>query len=130
MAVCPDAPRASTRPSFKRIAGPISIDDACTRSTGVAPALTHLSAGARYFSVFGWALHSGASTDWSGRSVHVSSELESALLAPADHVSLTGSKMAVAVVLIDPSRSLPSGRTQHGASTMFVHPDGVGRSFQ
>src|SRR5579859_3507787 len=42
-AVCPVAPITHTRPSGSRIAGPISLELACTSTTGGVPALTQLA---------------------------------------------------------------------------------------
>jgi hypothetical protein len=62
----------------------------------------------------------------SGRSTQVSSEEESSLDAEALHVSDTGSKIAVSVESIEPTRMRPSGRTQHAASpTSLQEGEGI-----
>src|SRR5262249_61635514 len=106
--------------------GPISIEEAWTSSIGTVPALTHLSASITYFSAFGWPEHSTASTVSSGRSTHVSSEDVSSFDAAALQVSDTGSKIAVSVESIEPTRTRPSGRTQHAASpTSLQEGEGI-----
>ena len=89
--MCPVAPIQNTRPSGRRRAGPISCELACTRITGVEPALTHLPPATTYFSALPMFVHSTARMVSSGRSVQVSSSLGSSLLPVAVQVLATGS---------------------------------------
>src|SRR6266851_2285121 len=52
MALCPVEPMQKTFPLGIRTPAPISMEDACTSSTGVDPALTHLFSAGMYFSAF------------------------------------------------------------------------------
>jgi hypothetical protein len=68
------------------------------------------------FSAFGGVEHCTDKTVPSGRSVKVSSELESLLLPEKTQAFATGSYIAVLTSSIDPTKTRPSGRTQDGAS--------------
>ena len=72
MAVWPVAPMQKTVPLGIRTAGPISMEDACTSSTGVAPAVTQLLSDGMYFSAFGWLAQLTVSTVPSGNNVQLS----------------------------------------------------------
>src|SRR5690348_11820809 len=118
-----------TRSSGIKMAGPISIDIPGTLSTrsdaeGTDPALTHVLLPIRYRSALGWLVTSAHKIELFGSSVQLSSELLSSLLPPSDHVLVVGSKIAVRVELMSTNSSLPSGRTQDGASPMLVQPAG------
>src|SRR5271165_5918799 len=117
------------------MAGPISIETPGTLSTksdeaGTDPALTHVLVLISYLSTLGWLSTSAHKIEWFGRSVQLSSELLSSLLPPSDHVLVMGSKIVVCVELISPSRTLPSGSTQEGASPILFQVGGGGTADQ
>src|SRR5262245_55023161 len=136
--VCPVAPTAHTVPSGRRRAGPISWEPPppAVRSgslTIVLPALTHLPLVARNCSAcvrFAVLLQSTVSTLPSGRRVHPSSLLLSALPveAAAVHVSVVASRNAAWVEQQLARRNRPSASTTAWASPIVVHPAGGLRS--
>src|SRR6516225_42729 len=133
MAVAPVAPTAKTVPSGRKTCGPISCDPlllafVSANLTMVLPALIQPPVPARYLSElvrFVGLLASTVRTDPSANSVHPSSSLMSALLAPVVvQVMAARSRMACCLVQQFASMYLPLGKTMLWASPIVVQPLG------
>src|SRR5262249_30741710 len=86
----------------------------------------HWSAAMSYTHTFGGARQLGAATVLSGIKAHESSALDG---TPRRwfidvHVSVAGSSFATLRSRIDPSSSVPSGSSVHGASPIALHTRG------
>src|SRR6185369_6929431 len=97
-----------TLPFGINTAGPISIEEACTSSTGVEPAVTHLLDAERYFSAFGWLAQLTVRTVPSGKSVHPSSFDRAAMFPAAVQLLVAGLYRAVRESTRLPANNRPS----------------------
>src|ERR1700736_3788950 len=122
MAVCPLAPMQKTFPLGIRTQGPISMEDACTSSTGVEPALTHWFSEGIYFSAFGWLAQLTVRTVPSGSSVQLSSFERAAMFPAAAQVLVAGVYRAVRASPRLPASNRPSASSEATASPITPQP--------